>query len=136
MGKPQWSSGRLHHTFAEDVDIQLGDLRHLRPRARGFRFQDLQRVRVACDQVQPVLRLFDQRVAGQRSVDRADYGVGFGVFWRRLFKVLGRENRYGKTVMVCPACCRDADKDFGAGRDRGFVDLGTAADLTFRGEHA
>ena len=43
-----------------------------------------------------------------------------------------RENSDGFAQLVVGA----ADKDFGAGCDRGFVDLGTAADLTFRGEHA
>ena len=95
-------------------------------------------MRVACDQVQAqFFGFFDQRVAGQRSADRADYGVGFGVFGVGFFQVLGletgmRENSDGFAQLVVGA----ADKDFGAGCDRGFVDLGTAADLTFRGEHA
>ena len=51
-------------------------------------------MRVACDQVQAqFFGFFDQRVAGQRSADRADYGVGFGVFGVGFFQV-SAENRY------------------------------------------
>lgn len=93
---------------------------------------------VACDQVQAQLFGFsDQRVAWQRPADRADYGIGLGIFGIGLFQVFGREtgmweNGNGFAKFVVEA----ANHDFSAGSDRCFVDLGTAANLPFGGEHA
>ena len=95
---------QAYHTFAEDVDIQLGDLQTQGP-GQGDPFSKISSaVRVACDQVQAqFFGFFDQRVAGQRSADRADYGVGFGVFGVGFSRSSAEKPVCGKTVMVLPS---------------------------------
>lgn len=91
--QPQASSGRLYHNVCGRCGYPA---RGLQTQARAG---DSLKISIGAvryrDQVQPALSLFDQRVAfGQRVHDRADYGVGSGVFGVGFFKVPPR-NRYG-----------------------------------------